>query len=112
MHDDQRQQRQRRTQLLENPLRQTLAGGIFQTRNVVQVIVVQLVEQRLKRALDVGKIHHPALRLDEFATEVKFDAKRMAMQPRALVAGRQIGQAMCRFNRKDFEDIHGSGPVE
>ena len=110
MHDDQRQQRQRRTQLLENPLRQTLAGGIFQTRNVVQVIVVQLVEQRLKRALDVGKIHHPALRLDEFATEVEFDPKRMAMQPCALVTCRQIRQTMRRLDGKDFEDIQTSGP--
>ena len=62
-----------------------------------RLAAVELLEDRRERLLDVREVHDPSeLRIDG-AGNVDFDAKRMAVQARALVAGRNGGQAMRRL---------------
>lgn len=75
MNDDRGQQWQARFQLLPNPLRQSLAGGVLQSWHVVQIVVIQLIEQWLESCLDVGKIHDPALGFYQLPADMNFDAK-------------------------------------
>src|SRR5690606_37602622 len=74
---------------------------------VVEVVMVQLLVQRLERGLEVGEVHHPAgLRIDR-AFHVQLHPERVAVQARALVALGHVGQAMCRLEGEDLEDFHG-----
>ena len=52
--------RQRRLQCVPDPARQILAGRIFQTGHVVEVMVVEAFVDWLERGLDVAEIHDPA----------------------------------------------------
>ena len=86
--------------------RQALAGRIFQPGDVVEVVVVQTVVQRLERLLDVGEVHHPAGVRTEFARQVDLDPERMPVQARALVAFGHVRQPVGGLEGEDLEDIH------
>src|SRR5690554_2499727 len=84
MHHHFRQQRQCRLQPVPDPHRQSLAGGILQALDVIQVMMVQLLVQRLERGLDVGEVHDPARVRAGFARDAQLDPERMTVQARAL----------------------------
>ena len=68
--------------------------------------MIEPIVDRLERGLHIGEIHDPAgVRIDG-AAQVQLDAKRMAMQARALVAGRDVRQAMGGFDGEDSENVH------
>lgn len=69
--------------------------------------MVELVIQRPKRLFDVGEIHDPAGVLAGLTFHVDLDPERMAMQARAFVSGRNVGQAVGGFQGEALEDIHG-----
>lgn len=89
-----------------------LAGGIFQTRDFVQVVVIELIVQRLERAPDIGEIHHPPLVRLNRAGDVYFDAKRVAMKTVTLVLRRHMRQPMGRLKGKDFEYFQRKVPCD
>lgn len=60
MHGDLTQQWQRGLEPVPDPDGQMLAGWILETRDLVEVVVVELVIQGLERGLEVGEVHHPA----------------------------------------------------
>lgn len=75
--------------------------------------MVELVVQRLKRSLDLGKIHHPPFVLHKRTFDVHRDAKAVTVQPTALMCGREVGQSMRCFKRELAKYFHGvlvSGP--
>src|SRR5918996_431341 len=47
-------------ELAPNPMRQVLGAWIFQSVDLVQVSVVQLLKDRLKRSSNAGEIRYPA----------------------------------------------------
>ena len=87
-------------------MRENFAGRIFQTRDVVQVVMVKLIIQGLKRVLQVSKIHHPPLVCHQWAFNVHRNAKAVAVQPTALVCGWHIRQAVRRFKRELAKNFH------
>src|SRR5690606_16809789 len=74
MHHDLRQPGQPRLQAFPDPYGEPLAGRILETRHLVQAVMIELVEQRRERGLDVGVIHHPAEVRVERAGHVDADA--------------------------------------
>ena len=68
--------------------------------------MVQLFEKRLKRALEIGEIHHPAGFRANISADVDFNAEGVAMHAGALVTRRDIGQPVCGFDLKYAKDIH------
>lgn len=106
MDDDLAQQSERWLETAPNPDRQLLAGRIFQTRHIIEAAMVDLIENRRERGFDVGEIHHPAGVRLRLARDVNFHAERMPVQPRAFVAGRNIGKAMRRLDLEYFENVH------
>ena len=70
-------------------------------------MMVQLVKQRLKGPPQIREVHDPAGILANRAADMNFDSKGMAVQACALVAFRDIGQAVSGFNLKNAKNIHG-----
>ncbi len=70
--------------------------------------MVELLIKRREGRFDVGEIHHPAELRIRLAKQMDFDAKRMTVQPRALVPFRHVGQAMSGFDLENLEDMHAA----
>lgn len=107
LHDHLRQPWQGSLQPLPDPARQIFAGWILQAFDLVQVMVVQLIEQGLKRDAQVGKVHDPSAARAYFAADMDLDAKRVTVDARALVSGRNLRKVMRCFNLENAENIHG-----
>jgi len=80
-----RQFRHQRLDLVPDPLGDHFAGGVFKARDVVQVVVVQLLVDRLEDRLDLGEVADPASVRVERAGQVQADLERVAMQAAAFV---------------------------
>ena len=109
MHDDAVQQRQTRPQRVPDPARQRLAGRILQTREVIQIAMVEAIEYRLEGGFQVGEVHDPSEHRVRFATHVDLDSKRMPVQARAFVPVGYVRQAMRRLDLERLEDVHAPG---
>ena len=101
-----RQLRQKRFDLLPNPLGQHLAGRIFQAGDVIQVVVVELLVDRFENRLDLGEVTNPTGIGVDFTFDINGGSKGVTMQAAAFVAFRYVGQAMGRLEDELFEQFH------
>ncbi len=85
---------------------QYFTGRVFQARNIVQVVVVQALIQRLEDRLDFREVTNPASVRVEVATEVDRHFERVTVQAAAFVAVRDVRQAVGGFEGKLFENFH------
>ena len=69
--------------------------------------MIDTIENRLERPTHVREVHHPAGMRIDWTCNVQLDTKGVTVQPRALVPGRNIGQAMSGFDSESAEDLHG-----
>jgi len=106
MHDHMVEQRQARFELAPYPARKILAGRILQTRHLVEIAVIELVEQRRERGTEIGEIHDPAELGVQWSAHVHLDAERMSVQTRAFVPRRHIRKSMRGFDPEGFGNIH------
>ena len=70
--------------------------------------MVQAVVDRLESRLHVAEVHDPAGLRTGFALDLQFHPERVAVQARALVPRRHVGEAVRRLEHEDFEDFHGA----
>ena len=98
--------RQDRLELFPEPLGDDFAGGIFQAGNVIEVVVIQLLIERLEDLLDLGEVTDPAGVGIDLAFDVDGDAEGVAVQPSAFVPGGDVGEAMGGLENKLFEQFH------
>jgi hypothetical protein len=107
VHNDLTQQRECRLDMLPDPYCQPFAGRVVEAFDVIEVMVIEAVVDWFERRLDIGEVHDPTgLRID-IATDMQFDPEGMPMQARALMPWRNMGQPVCCFDGKDFENVHG-----
>src|SRR5690349_13482023 len=99
--------RQLRLGLLPDPARQVLAGRILEARDLVQVVMIELIVDRLKSHAHVREIHDPAAVLVHCSAQVQLDPERMPVQPSALVSRRYVGQPVCGLDGEYSKDVHG-----
>ena len=88
------QKRQAWLQAIPDPHSHVFAGGILQTVNFVEIMVIQLLPERLKRYGDIGVIDHPAKFGIALALDHNLCLKTVAVQSAALVILRQVRQVM------------------
>jgi len=101
-----REQRQSRLGLAPDPASQVFAGRILETRDLVQQLVIDAIEDWLKRGAHVREIHDPAgMRIDR-SFDVQLDSKGVAVQARTLVPGRHVGQSVRCLYGERTEDLH------
>ena len=101
-----RQQGQIGLESVPDPAGEIFTGRVLQPGDVVEIVVIEHLEQRLECGLEVGEVHHPTQLRVERAFDMDLDLEGMAVQPRALVRGRQVGQAMCCLDAKGLGDFH------
>src|SRR5260221_6881963 len=75
------QTRQPRLKLPPNPARQGLAGRVFQPFDIVEVVVVQPLIDRLKNIFDSRKIHDPTRFSSDRAANMNRYLERMTVEP-------------------------------
>lgn len=68
--------------------------------------MVQAVVDRLERRLHIAEIHDPAGLRTRLALDLQFHPEGVAVQARAFVPRRHVGEAMRRLEHEDFEDFH------
>ncbi len=79
------ERRESRFHLLPDPLGKHFARWIFETRNVVQVVMIELLPNGPPNVIQIAKIDKPAgLRVD-LAANGKFNLERMSVEPRTLM---------------------------
>lgn len=75
LDDDFGQGGERRLESSPDPASEIFAGRIFQTFDLVEKMMVQLLIDRLENLLELGKIHHPAGRLTQRSCDVDLNSK-------------------------------------
>lgn len=85
-----------------------LTGWIFETRHVVQVVVIEHGVDGRKRRFDIGEIHHPSCGVTDWPGHMHFNAKRMSVDATTLMASGYVRQAMRRLEREFFENVHAT----
>ena len=98
--------REQRFQLLPNPLGQYFTGRIFQTRNVIQIVMIKLLVKRLENRFYFRKVANPASRGVNITAQMDRDLERVTMQTAAFMPLRDVRQAVRRFEGKLFENFH------
>ncbi len=65
--------------------------------------MVQAVVDRLEGRLHVAEVHDPAGLRPRLALDLQFHPERVAMQTRALVPRRHVGEAVRRLEHEDLK---------
>ena len=89
-----------RFQTRPNPARQLLTGWIFKTRDVIEIVMIELIINWLEGLLDIRKIHDPTGVGINLTPYMDIDPKRVAMQSCAFMSGGNMRQAMGCFEAK------------
>src|SRR6185437_4709737 len=103
---DAAQRRQAGRQALPEPHRELLAGRILEAGDLVEIAVVERLMERSEGGRELGEIAHPAQARVERTRDVHRQQKGVSVQARAFVAGRNVGQAVCRLDAEFLEDLH------
>src|SRR5690606_4044312 len=106
VHHDLRQSRQRRRELAPDPARQVLAGRVLEPRHFVQIAMIEPFVQRRERLRQLAEVPDPAGLAPDRPAHPYLDAKRMAVQPPALVPGGHVRQIMGRLDAEYLEYLH------
>lgn len=109
---DGRELGQRRLELVPDPSTQVFARWVLETFNLVEVVVVQLIDDRLAGRLDVAEVHDPAAVLAWFTFDIDTKLKGVPMQALALVARRHIRQPVGRLKMEVLENFHSHRPKQ
>ena len=94
-------------ELLPDPFGDDFAGGVFQTGDIVQIVMVELLVEWLEDRFDLRKIPNPAGVRVDLAFDIDGNAEGMAMQASTFMPLGHMGKAVGRFEHKLFEQFHG-----
>ncbi|KQQ59841.1 hypothetical protein ASF84_03735 [Pseudomonas sp. Leaf127] len=97
--------RQQWLELNPYPLRQVFTGRVFQTGNVIEIVVIQALIQRLEDRFYLGKIPDPAGMRINRTRQMDADPERVPMQAPALMTFRDVGKAVCGLESKFLENF-------
>lgn len=77
---------------MPEPLCEVFAGRIFQARNIVEIVVVELVINRLEDRFDLRKVANPSgVRID-LSFDINGNTERVTMQTATFVALGNVGR--------------------
>ncbi len=105
VYADSAQFRDQRLDLLPDPFGKHLAGWILQTRDVVQVVVVQLLIDGPEKRFDLREVPNPAGMGINVPFDIEGDSERMTMETAALVSCRYVGEAVGCLEDEFLEDF-------
>jgi hypothetical protein len=91
---------------IPNPARDLFTCWVFESRNLVQVVVIQHGQKRREGNVYIGEVQDPAALKLHSAGHMNCHMKRVTMKPAALVAFRYSREAVSRFERKFLKNFH------
>ena len=84
-------------QLVPDPFGDVLAGGVFETGDFIEVMVVQLLPVGFEGLGNFRVVDQPAQLLVAVAFDHDLGAEAVAVKAAALVVFRQVRQQVCGF---------------
>ena len=109
MDDDPGQAGHIGAQALEYPTGEVLAGGIIQAIDIVEIVVIEAIVERLETRLEVAEIHDPSENGIGRPFHMQLHAERVPMQPCTLVPFGHIRQTVGCLDVECLEDAHRTG---
>lgn len=106
MNAEARQFREQRFELLPYPFGNDFTGRVFQSRNFVQVVMIQLLIQWLEDRLYFSEVADPACVWIDLAFDIDGYAKGVAMQPSTFMPCGDMRESVSGFESKLFEQFH------
>ena len=95
-----------RYQRVPNPTRQHLARRVLETWDFVQIVMIELVVQRLPNLIKIAKINEPTGLRVGVADDRELDLERMTMETCTFVPLWDLRQAMRRLETKLVNQSH------
>jgi len=95
-----------RRDAIPDPPGEELARRILEPGNLVQVVVVETIEDRLHRARHIGEVANPAGLLPDRSIDLDPHPERVSVETGALVVGRDVRETVCGLERELLEDLH------
>jgi hypothetical protein len=99
------QLRQSGLHLLPDPDCNQLRRGILQAWDFIEEIVVQLFDDRVDCALEIGKVHDPPRMGVDFAAYSDLPAERVAVHSPALVAVGHVRQEVSGLETEVLDEL-------
>ena len=92
------------------PARQLFESRIFQTRDIIEITVVESRDERFDHFADFRMVHQPARLRADRARCRDFHLVAVAVHPGALMVGRHMGQGVRGLEVENFgqRDVHRS----
>jgi|GEM_PF-2122802 len=97
-----------RFQLVPDPMGDDFAGGIFETRNFIEITMVELFPDGFEEAGEFGVIDEPAQFGIGFAADGDFDLETVAVEASAFMAEWELGKQVSGLELEGFAefDVH------
>ena len=105
-HDDARKLRQRRLCVLPDPDRDIFRCRIFESLDIVQIIMVEPVQQGFEGGLDREEIRDKTGARIDSSFKPQFHAIGMSMQPAAAMLLGNIRQKVSRLETEGLRNLH------
>lgn len=91
-------------QTIPDPLREDLTRGVCEPFHVVQIAVIERVVERLPGVVNDAEIDEPPGLWVDRTSDRQLDLERMTMKSLALVACRDVGKAVRRFEAEFIDE--------
>ena len=91
------QRRQHLPDPIPEPRREDLGGRVSQAIDLVEVVVIEPRHQRAHDLVDLAKVNQPARHWIDRPDEGDFKLEGVAVQARAFVSRRDVGQKVGRL---------------
>lgn len=95
-------------QAVPNPAAEDFARRVFEAFNVIEVVVIKALDQRLARTLYLTEVHDPAGMGIGFAAYIDAQLEGMTVQSRALVPRGHIREPVRGLKVKVLVDFHAA----
>ena len=94
--------------MMPDPVRDDFAGWVFETRNLVEVAMVELLPDGFEEAGEFGVVDEPTKFGISVSADGDFDLETVAVEASAFMAERELGEQVSGFELEGFAefDVH------
>jgi hypothetical protein len=93
--------------VLPDPHRQQFGGGVLETFDLIEQIVIEAMNDRIDGALQIGKVDEPSGNGVDFSADRDLTSEGVTVDAATLVALRYIGKPMGGFESKILDELDG-----
>ena len=98
--------RKLRLELLPDPDGEVLRGGVLETLDLVQEVMIEQVYQGSGNSLQIAEVDEPSRMRINLTSDRQFSTERVTVHSPALVAIREIREKVCSFESKVLRQLN------